>query len=128
MRLLRSVEFADAGAETGTHLILVIGGCCDATALGDICTSEELRISRRQASRPTRWHSPRSDAEHCPWTEQHQRVTPTTAYISRQVTPSGCTVANTGTPVHSTAFRHFSRNVAPNCVEVVIRAVVIGRH
>jgi len=36
MRMLVSVEFADAGTKTGTHQILVVGGCSDTTAPGDI--------------------------------------------------------------------------------------------
>ena len=36
MRMPVSVEFADAGTKTGTHRVLVVGGCSDATAAGDI--------------------------------------------------------------------------------------------
>jgi len=36
MRMLVTVEFADAGKRTGTHRVLVVGGCRDATAPGDI--------------------------------------------------------------------------------------------
>ena len=39
-----SVEFADTGTKTGTHQVLVVGGCGDATAVGDIGISfEEAR-------------------------------------------------------------------------------------
>ena len=41
MRMLVSVEFADAGTKTGTHRVLVVGGCSDATAAGDIGISLE---------------------------------------------------------------------------------------
>jgi hypothetical protein len=41
MRMLVSVEFADAGTMTGKHSILVVGGCSDATAPGDIGISLE---------------------------------------------------------------------------------------
>ena len=41
MRMLVSVEFADAGTKTGTHRVLVVGGCSDATAPGDIGISLE---------------------------------------------------------------------------------------
>jgi hypothetical protein len=36
MRMLVTVEFADAGAKTGTHRVLVVGGCSDLAAPGDI--------------------------------------------------------------------------------------------
>jgi hypothetical protein len=36
MRMLVTVEFADAGVKTGTHRVLVIGGCSDLAAPGDI--------------------------------------------------------------------------------------------
>src|ERR1019366_8260277 len=39
--MLVSVEFADAGAKTGKHPVLVIGGCSDTTAPGDIGISRE---------------------------------------------------------------------------------------
>jgi hypothetical protein len=32
MRMLVSVEFADAGTMTGNHPVLVIGGCSDSIA------------------------------------------------------------------------------------------------
>jgi hypothetical protein len=35
------VEFADAGTKTGSHQVLVVGGCSDATAPGDIGISLE---------------------------------------------------------------------------------------
>ena len=35
-RMLVSVEFADAGRKTGTHRVLVVGGCSNTTAPGDI--------------------------------------------------------------------------------------------
>jgi len=38
---LVSVEFADTGTKTGTHRVLVVGGCSDATAAGDIGISLE---------------------------------------------------------------------------------------
>ena len=41
MRMLVSVEFADAGTKTGTHRALVVDGCSDATAAGDIGISLE---------------------------------------------------------------------------------------
>ena len=41
MRMLVSVEFADAGTMTGNHPVLVIGGCSDSTAPGDIGISLE---------------------------------------------------------------------------------------
>ena len=41
MRMLVTVEFADAGAKTGTHRVLVVGGCGDMTAPGDIGISLE---------------------------------------------------------------------------------------
>lgn len=41
MRMLVSVEFADAGTMTGTHRVLVVGGCGDTTAPGDIGISLE---------------------------------------------------------------------------------------
>ena len=41
MRVLVSVEFADAGTMTGNHPVLVIGGCSDSTAPGDIGISLE---------------------------------------------------------------------------------------
>jgi hypothetical protein len=41
MRMLVTVEFSDAGAKTGTHRVLVIGGCGDMTAAGDIGISLE---------------------------------------------------------------------------------------
>jgi hypothetical protein len=41
VRMLVSVEFADAGTKTGTHRVLVVGGCSDATAAGDIGISLE---------------------------------------------------------------------------------------
>src|SRR5271166_4532101 len=44
MRMLVTVEFADAGKKTGTHRILVVGGCRNTTALGDIgMTLEEAK-------------------------------------------------------------------------------------
>ena len=36
MRRLVSVELADAGSKTGTHRVLVVGGCSDTTAPGVI--------------------------------------------------------------------------------------------
>ena len=39
--MLVSVEFADAGTKTGSHRVLVVGGCSDATAPGDIGISLE---------------------------------------------------------------------------------------
>jgi hypothetical protein len=45
MRMLVSVEFADAGTMTGKHSVLVVGGCRDTTAPGDIGISlEEAKI------------------------------------------------------------------------------------
>jgi hypothetical protein len=41
MRMLVSVEFADAGTMTGKHPVLVVGGCNDTTAPGDIGISLE---------------------------------------------------------------------------------------
>jgi hypothetical protein len=41
MRMLVSVEFADAGTMTGRHTVLIIGGCSDTTAPGDIGLSLE---------------------------------------------------------------------------------------
>jgi hypothetical protein len=41
MRMLVSVEFADAGTMTGKHSVLVVGGCSDTTAPGDIGISLE---------------------------------------------------------------------------------------
>jgi hypothetical protein len=41
MRMLISLEFADAGVMTGTHKVLVVGGCSDSTAPGDIGMSLE---------------------------------------------------------------------------------------
>jgi hypothetical protein len=41
MRMLVSVEFADAGTMTGKHTVLVVGGCSDTTAPGDIGISLE---------------------------------------------------------------------------------------
>jgi hypothetical protein len=41
MRMLVTVEFADAGVKTGTHRVLVIGGCSDMAAPGDIGMSLE---------------------------------------------------------------------------------------
>ena len=41
MRMLVTVEFADAGAKTGTHRVLVVGGCSDMAAPGDIGMSLE---------------------------------------------------------------------------------------
>ena len=41
MRMLVSVEFADAGTKTGTHRVLVVGGCSNTTAPGDIGMSLE---------------------------------------------------------------------------------------
>jgi hypothetical protein len=41
MRMLVSVEFADAGTMTGKHTVLVVGGCSDPTAPGDIGISLE---------------------------------------------------------------------------------------
>jgi hypothetical protein len=46
MRVLLTVEFADAGEKTGTHRVLVVGGCRDATAPGDIgMTLEEAKTA-----------------------------------------------------------------------------------
>lgn len=42
MPRLVSVEFADTGTKTGTHRVLVVGGCSDATAGGDIGISLEM--------------------------------------------------------------------------------------
>lgn len=39
--MLVSVEFGDAGTKSGTHRVLVVGGCSDATAAGDIGISLE---------------------------------------------------------------------------------------
>jgi len=39
--MLVSVEFADAGTKAGAHRVLVVGGCSDATAAGDIGISVE---------------------------------------------------------------------------------------
>ena len=39
--MLVSVEFADAGTKIGTHRVLVVGGCSDATAADDIGISRE---------------------------------------------------------------------------------------
>ena len=39
--MLVSVEFGDAGTKTGTHRVLVVGGCSDAMAAGDIGISLE---------------------------------------------------------------------------------------
>lgn len=41
MRMLISLEFADAGVMTGTHKVLVVEGCSDSTAPGDIGMSLE---------------------------------------------------------------------------------------
>ncbi len=41
MRMLVTVEFADAGVKTGTHRVLVVGGCSDLAAPGDIGISLE---------------------------------------------------------------------------------------
>src|SRR5271170_3867496 len=41
MRMLVTVEFADAGVKTGTHRVLVVGGCSDMAAPGDIDMSLE---------------------------------------------------------------------------------------
>jgi hypothetical protein len=41
MRMLISLEFADAGVMTGTHKVLVVGGCSVSTAPGDIGMSLE---------------------------------------------------------------------------------------
>src|SRR3984957_6572087 len=41
MRMLVSVEFANAGIMTGKHPVLVVGGCSDTTAPGDIGISLE---------------------------------------------------------------------------------------
>src|SRR5713101_7285785 len=41
MRMLVTVEVADAGVKTGTHRVLVIGGCSDMAAPGDIGMSLE---------------------------------------------------------------------------------------
>ena len=41
MRMLVTVEFADAGAKAGTHRVLVVGGSGDLTAPGDIGLSLE---------------------------------------------------------------------------------------
>lgn len=41
MRMLVTVEFADAGVKTGTHRVLFVGGCSDMTAPGDIGMSLE---------------------------------------------------------------------------------------
>jgi hypothetical protein len=41
MRMLVSVEFADAGTMTGKHPVLVVGGCSDTTEPGDISISLE---------------------------------------------------------------------------------------
>ena len=46
MPRLVSVEFADAGTKTGTHRVLVVGGCSDATAAGDIGISLEGKPRR----------------------------------------------------------------------------------
>ena len=39
--MLVSVEVADNGTKTGTHRVLVVGGCSDATAARDIGISLE---------------------------------------------------------------------------------------
>jgi hypothetical protein len=36
MGMLVTIEFADAGKKTGTRRVLVIGGCRNAAAAGDI--------------------------------------------------------------------------------------------
>jgi hypothetical protein len=41
MRMLVTVEFADAGAMTGVHKVLMVGGCSDSTTPGDIGMSLE---------------------------------------------------------------------------------------
>jgi hypothetical protein len=41
MRMLVSVEFADAGTKTGVHKVLVVGGCSDTNEPGDIGMSLE---------------------------------------------------------------------------------------
>src|SRR5216683_759384 len=41
MRMLVTVEFADAGVKTGTHRVLVVGGCSDMAVPGDIGMSLE---------------------------------------------------------------------------------------
>src|SRR6266853_746716 len=41
MRMLVTVEFADAGVKTGTHRVLVVGGCSEMAAPGDIGMSLE---------------------------------------------------------------------------------------
>jgi hypothetical protein len=41
VRMPVSVEFADAGTKTGSYRVLVVGGCSDATAPGDIGISLE---------------------------------------------------------------------------------------
>src|ERR1700730_12823006 len=41
MRMLVTVEFADAGVKTGTHRVLVVGGCSDMAAPGGIGISLE---------------------------------------------------------------------------------------
>src|SRR5258708_19010046 len=41
MRMLVTVEFADAGVKTGTHRVLVVGGSSDMAAPGDIGMSLE---------------------------------------------------------------------------------------
>jgi hypothetical protein len=47
MRMLVSVEFTDAGAKTGTHRVLGVGGCSDATAPGDVCITEITETAGR---------------------------------------------------------------------------------
>jgi hypothetical protein len=41
MRMLVTVEFADDGVKTGTHRVLVVGGCSDMAAPGDMGMSLE---------------------------------------------------------------------------------------
>jgi hypothetical protein len=50
--MLVSLEFADAGTRTGTHRVLVVAGCSDATAAGDIGISlEEAKTLLRALQR-----------------------------------------------------------------------------
>ena len=45
MRMLITLEFADAGVMTGIHKVLVVGGCSDSAAPGDI----EMRLEEAKA-------------------------------------------------------------------------------
>jgi hypothetical protein len=46
VRMLVSVEFADAGTKTGTHRVLLVGGCSEASGTPSLAQRHLMRTDR----------------------------------------------------------------------------------